>query len=82
MNEIANRTRGMHELELRYTLKCVPTTFLLEEIARREGVIIDKLSAVCTMWEDLTVDKPIDQMDILEKEEFLKQLRRCLYGSE
>jgi len=83
MNEIANRTRAMQEIELKYMLKCVPTTYLLEEIARREGVIVDKLNGLCTLWDELTIDKPLAEMDILEKEDLFKQLRRCLYyGNE
>lgn len=82
MSEIASRARGMQEVELRYFLKCIPTTIILEEIARREGVIIDKLNAVCALWDELAIDKPLDQMDILEKEDVIRQLRRCLYGSE
>lgn len=82
MSEIANRARGMQEVELRYFLKCIPTTTVLEEIARREGVIIDKLNAVCSLWDELAIDKPLDEMDILEKEEVIRRLRRCLYGNE
>ena len=82
-SEIANRTRAMQEVELKYMLKVVPTTYLMEEIARREAVICDKLTNVCNMWDELTVNKPIDQMDIFEKEDLIQQLRRCLYyGSE
>lgn len=83
MNEIANRTRGMQEMELKYMLKCVPTTCILEEIARREGEIVDKLNSLCNLWDELTIDKPMAEMDILEKEDLFKQLRRCLYyGNE
>ena len=71
MSEIASRARGMQEVELRYFLKCIPTTIILEEIARREGVIIDKLNAVCALWDELAIDKPLDQMDILEKEDVI-----------
>ena len=77
--EIANKTRAMQEMELTYMLKCVPTMYLMQEIARREAVIHDKLAAVCTLWDDLTIDKSIEDMDIFEKEDLIKQLRRCLY---
>lgn len=78
--EIINRTRGMNDDELEYTLKAIPTSILLAEIGRRDGVILDKLSAVCAVWDDITIDVPFDQMDILQKEELLKRMRRALYG--
>lgn len=78
--EIINRTRGMNDDELEYTLKAIPTSILLAEIGRRDGVILDKLSAVCAVWNDITIDVPFDQMDILQKEELLKRMRRALYG--
>lgn len=82
-NEIANRARGMQEQELTYFLKCIPTSYLLEEIGRRESVIVDKLNILCTRWDELTIDKPITEMNILEKEDLFTQLRRCLYyGNE
>lgn len=81
-SEIMNRTKAMRDEELHYMLKFVPTPELLKEIARREGLIIDKLHLVCQVWDDLGVDKPIDQMDILEKEELLKSLRRVINGYE
>lgn len=81
--EIMHRVRGMNDEELRHTLKYIPTQELLAEVGRREGIIIDKINDVCTLWDEMTVDKPIDEMDILEKEELIKRLRRCLYyGNE
>lgn len=81
-SEIMNRTKAMRDEELHYMLKFVPTPELLKEIARREGLIIDKLNLVCQVWDDLGVNKPIDQMDILEKEELLRSLRRVINGYE
>ena len=78
--EIINRTRAMNDDELEYTLKAIPTSILLSEIGRRDGVILDKLSAVCAVWDDITIDMPFDQMDILQKEELLKRMRRALHG--
>lgn len=81
-SEIMNRTKAMRDDELHYMLKFVPTPELLKEIARREGLIVDKLYLVCQVWDDLGVDKPIDQMNILEKEELLRSLRRVVNGYE
>lgn len=78
--EIINRTRAMNDDELEYTLKAIPTSILLSEIGRRDGVILDKLSAVCAVWDDITIDMPFDQMDILQKEDLLKRMRRALHG--
>lgn len=78
--EIVNRTRAMNDDELEYTLKAIPTSILLSEIGRRDGVILDKLSAVCAVWDDITIDMPFDQMDILQKEDLLKRMRRALHG--
>lgn len=78
--EIINRTRAMNDDELEYTLKAIPTSILLAEIGRRDGVILDKLSAVCAVWDDITIDMPFDQMDILQKEDLLKRMRRALHG--
>lgn len=78
--EILNRTRAMTDEELQYTLKAIPTPEILAEIARREGVIIDKLDAVCQVWDELDVNIPLDQMDILQKEELIKRIRRAING--
>lgn len=78
--EILNRTRAMTDEELQYTLKAIPTPEILAEIARREGVILDKLDAVCQVWDELDVNIPLDQMDILEKEELIKRIRRAING--
>ena len=78
--EIINRTRAMCDEELEYTLKAIPTPELLSEIGRRDGIILDKLSAVCAVWDDITIDVPFDQMDILQKEDLLKRMRRALHG--
>ena len=76
-SEIMNRTKAMRDDELHYMLKFVPTPELLKEIARREGLIIDKLHLVCQVWDE-NIDKPIDQMDIMEKEDLIKSMRRVL----
>lgn len=78
--EILNRTRAMTDEELQYTLKAIPTPEILAEIARREGVILDKLDAVCQVWDELDVNIPLDQMGILEKEELIKRIRRAING--
>lgn len=78
--EILNRTRAMTDEELQYTLKAIPTPEILAEIARREGVILDKLDAVCQVWDELDINIPLDQMDILEKEELIKRIRRAING--
>lgn len=78
--EILNRTRAMTDEELQYTLKAIPTPEILAEIARREGVIIDKLDAVCQVWDELDINIPLDQMDILQKEELIKRIRRAING--
>ena len=78
--EILNRTRAMTDEELQYTLKAIPTPEILAEIARREGVILDKLDAVCQVWDELDVNIPLDQMDILQKEELIKRIRRAING--
>ena len=70
----------MTDEELQYTLKAIPTPEILEEIARSEGVIIDKLDAVCQVWDELDVNIPLDQMDILQKEELIKRIRRAING--
>ena len=80
--EIMNRTRAMSDDELAYTLKFIPTSELLGEVSRREGVIIDRLADVCQLWDDLTLEKDINDMDILEKEELMRRLRRCINGYE
>lgn len=78
--EILNRTRAMTDEELQYTLKAIPTPEILAEISRREGVILDKLDAVCQVWDELDINVPLDQMDILEKEELIKRIRRAING--
>lgn len=80
-SEIMNRTKAMRDEELHYMLKFVPTPELLKEIARREGLIIDKLHLVCQVWDE-SIDKPIDQMDIMEKEDLIRSMRRVLNGYE
>lgn len=82
-HEIMNRTRGMIDEELSITLKCIPTVYIMEELARREGRIVDTLANMCQLWDDVVMEKPIDQMSLEEKEEFVKRLRRVLYyGNE
>lgn len=80
--EIMHRVKGLRDDELTHVMKFIPTPVLLGEVSRREGVIIDKLSSVCEVWDDITINKPFDEMDILEKEEVLKKLRRSLYYGE
>ena len=75
-----DRIRAMTDEELQYTLKAIPTPEILAEIARREGVILDKLDAVCQVWDELDVNIPLDQMDILQKEELIKRIRRAING--
>ena len=56
--EIMHRVMGLRDDELKHMLKFIPTAVLLAEISRREGVIIDKLSCVCQVWDNLTINKP------------------------
>lgn len=72
----------MRDDELQYTLKFIPTLSLKQELARRDSIVMDKLYAIAQAWDDITIDKPIEQMDIEEKEYFLKTLRRCIYANE
>lgn len=80
--EIMHRVMGLRDDELKHMLKFIPTAVLLGEISRREGVIVDKLSCVCQVWDDLTINKPFDDMDIMERENLVKQLRRAVYYGE
>lgn len=77
-NEIMNRTKAMSDEELQYTLKYIPTSMLLAEVSRREGIVIDRLADVCNIFNECTLDKSIDEMDILEKQELVKRLRRAM----
>lgn len=81
-SEIRSRTMGMRDDELQYTLKCIPTEVLLAEIGRRSGRIDDMLGHVCDTWNDMTVNKSIMDMDIVEREQLLRELRRVLHGYE
>lgn len=83
-SEIMNRTRGMSDEELAYTLKFIPTTELLRELGRREGLIIDKLNSLCQTFDDMTIqcNKTVDEMTLPEKEDLLRHLRRCINGYE
>lgn len=77
-HELMNRTKGMSDEELQHVLKFIPTTMLLAELARREGIIIDELVNVCRLFEAYTSEKSIDEMDIIEKEDFVKRLRKAM----
>lgn len=77
--EIMNRTRSLDDEELKHTLKFIPTKELLQEVARREGVITDTINNMCNVWSELTIKKPFEDMGVMEKEKTLKQLRRVLY---
>ena len=77
--EIMNRTRSLDDEELKHTLKFIPTKELLQEIARREGVITDTINNMCNVWSELTITKPFEDMGVMEKEKTLQQLRRVLY---
>lgn len=83
-SEIMNRTRGMSDEELAYMLKFIPTTELLRELGRREGLIIDKLNSLCQTFDDMTTqcNKTVDEMTLPEKEDLLRHLRRCINGYE
>lgn len=82
-HEVMNRIKGMRDDELAIALKCIPTVYIMEELARREGRIVDTLANMCQLWDDVTVQKPVDQMSLPEMEDLVKRLRRCLYyGSE
>lgn len=80
--EIMNRTRSLDDEELKHTLKFIPTKELLQEIARREGVITDTINNMCGTWSELTLNKPFEDMGVMEKEKTLQQLRRVLYYGE
>ena len=80
--EIMNRTRALDDEELKHTLKFIPTSELLIEVARREGIITDTINNMCGTWSELTLNKPFEDMGIMEKEKTLKQLRRVLYYGE
>ena len=82
-HELMNRTKGLRDDELQVVLKYIPTVSLLSEIARRQAFINDTLVNICTLWDDVTMEKPIDQMDLIEQEDLIKRLRRCMYyGNE
>ena len=80
--EIMNRTRGLSDDELQFMLRYIPTKELLQEVSRREGVITDTINNMCITWSDLTLNKPFEDMGIMEKEKTLEQLRRVLYYGE
>lgn len=80
--EIMNRTRGLNDEELQCVLRYIPTKEILQEIARREGVITDTINNMCQIWDGLTIEKPFEDMGVMEKEKTLKQLRRVLYYGE
>lgn len=80
--EIMNRTKGLSDDELQCILRYIPTTELLKEVSRREGVITDTINNMCITWSDLTLSKPFEDMGVMEKEKTLKQLRRVLYYGE
>lgn len=81
--ELMNRTKGLRDDELQVVLKYIPTVSLLSEIARRQAFINDTLVNICALWDDVTMEKPIDQMDLIEQEDLIKRLRRCMYyGNE
>lgn len=80
--EIMNRTRGLSDDELQCILRYIPTKELLQEVSRREGIITDTINNMCGIWSELTLNKPFEDMGIMEKEKTLKQLRRVLYYGE
>lgn len=80
--EIMNRTRGLNDEELQCVLRYIPTKEILQEVARREGIITDTINNMCQIWSDLTIEKPFEEMGVMEKEKTLKQLRRVLYYGE
>lgn len=80
--ELMNRTKALRDDELEHILKYIPTRSLLDEIGRRESVIVDTLTNVCQIWDINTKDKSFYDMDILEKEDLLKQVRRVAYYGE
>ena len=81
-SELMNRTKSLRDDELEWILKYIPTHSLLDELSRRESVIIDTLANVCNTWDLAVTDKPFDQMNLLEKEDLLKRIRRVAYYGE
>lgn len=81
-HEIMNRTRGMSDDELNHAIKFIPTPVLMSEIARRDGVIRDTLAGMLQLWDDMTIDKPFEDMTVIERENLLKEIRRYLYYGE
>ena len=80
--EIMHRTKAMRDDELTHMLKFIPTSAIMDELTRRSNKITDTLTAMCCVWDDLTVNKNILDMTIEEKEELLKSLRRALFYGE
>lgn len=81
-SEIRSRIMGLRDDELEYTLKHIPTEVLLSEIGRRSGRIDDLLGHFCDAWNGLTMNKSILDMDVVEREQLLRELRRILHGHE
>lgn len=79
-SEIRSRIMGMRDDELEYTLKHIPTEILLSEIGRRSGRIDDILGHICDVWNDLTITKSIMDMDVIERERLLREIRRTSHG--
>lgn len=80
--ELRNRIRGLRDDELQYVVKCIPSEVIMSELSRRESVVLDTMTEFCNTWDDLTIDKPFDEMTLIEKQKMLKELRRVLYYGE
>lgn len=81
-SEIMHRTKSMRDEELYHAIKFIPTNVLLYEISRRDSRITETLSSMCDVWDDLTLDKSMIDMNIEEKENLIKNIRRVLYYGE
>lgn len=81
-SELRDRIKGLRDDELDYVIKCIPSAVLMSELSRRESIVLDTMTEFCSTWDDLTIDKPFDEMNLLEKQKFLKELRRVLYYGE
>ena len=78
---ITDRARALTPEEREITIRNLPSSTMLAELARRDRLIMETLNNFIDTWNSLDIDMiELDSAPITRKEEVLKELRRAING--
>ena len=81
IENIADRTKAMLPEEKEVTLHNLSSRSMMEEIERRGDLIMEILTQVVNIWNDLEIDLiALSSAPITEKEYVLRELRGAING--